>query len=359
MQVAERSEDLYEVLQKLAVVGRDPQLTPGTTIRERYDVLRSIGMGGMGSVYEVARRTDGRRFALKVMRGHMTGEAAARLARESEIAARVVHPNLVGVVDVGMGPWGSPYFVMELVEGPSLEDLRTTHFGNQAWALTVLRQIARGLAKLHESGIVHRDLKPANVLVAKTPDGDIAKIADFGLALWEDESAEDGAKGGAPLAGLTERIDAMATLDLSAPDTVNEPGGPTIPSDKKSPPGRRLGITKTAAMLGTPLYMPPELARQRRATSAGDVYAFGILGVELSTGRYPFPEAPIQRALRGHPPEDFSHQREALGLVKVLAQCISAEPAGRPTARSLLDALTMLEELGSEPTHMEDREAAH
>ena len=138
----------------------------------------------MGAVYEVERTTDGRRFALKTVI-HAHGSALARLAREAEIATKVTHPNLVGIVDIDVAPSGVMFIVMELVHGRPLS-AEAQRFGEVPWAKEVLRQVASGLRALHEAGIVHRDLKPANVLLEVAAAGPPrAKIADFGIARAE------------------------------------------------------------------------------------------------------------------------------------------------------------------------------
>ena len=112
-------------------------------------IVRALGEGGMGAVYEVVRATDGETFALEVVTGGVSRAGAIRFAREAEIGARVRHPNLVSIVDVGLGDSGAPFLVMELVRGDALEE-RRDRFGDAAWAMPLLRQIARGLATLHQ-----------------------------------------------------------------------------------------------------------------------------------------------------------------------------------------------------------------
>jgi hypothetical protein len=313
-QVADRSRDLATVLQRtVGSMGR-AAIRIGDRVGDRYRVTRELGAGGMGSVYQVERTTDGARFALKVMQGIASGHAAARFARESEIAAQLVHPNLVPVVDVGFGTWGGPYLVMELVDGRTLDELRD-RFGDARFAQEVLAGVARGLHELHRRGILHRDLKPANVLVTES-DGFSARISDYGIAKLDDDS--------------------LCFADTLAPGEAQgtvDPLGTTAPPMAPRASGK---LTATGALLGTPRYMAPELATGARATTASDVYAFGVIGWEVLTGTYPFVETPIVLAQRGLPaPAPPSVDARAPELLVLMAECMCPEPDRRPDAEAV------------------------
>src|SRR5690606_31557952 len=146
-----------------AGTGRMPEV--GDLLQERYKVVRKIGSGGMGSVFEVVSQVDSRRLALKVTSGKGATDPA-RLARAPQVADTVSHPNVVSIVDVDVAVDGVLYLLMEYIDGPSLDALRH-EYGKVEWALALLNQITRGLGALHEQGIVHRDLKPANILVMR------------------------------------------------------------------------------------------------------------------------------------------------------------------------------------------------
>ncbi len=303
-QIADRSAKLAEALSRLeGVSSRGGGFREGEIVDERYRVMRRLGAGGMGAVHEVERTSDGRRFALKVLHGDTSGPALARFAREAEIAARLHHPNLISVVDVDVARSGSLYIVMELVEGATLEDHRD-RFGDARWALPILAQVAEGIAALHANGVIHRDLKPGNVLV---DDAGRARISDFGIS------------------ALRETIDPLA--ETRTPDAV------TARSDPQ--------LTRTGAMLGTPLYMAPELWRGAdRADEASDVWSFGLVAYLLLANRFPFDAPPIYeagagRALRA--PEPLEGVPPA--LARVVATCLSLTPGARPTARAIADAL--------------------
>ncbi|HEX3345996.1 MAG TPA: protein kinase, partial [Polyangiaceae bacterium] len=183
-QVAARSRQLADALARLGhAPKRAAELAPGDEVDGRYRVVRALGQGGAGKVYEVARVSDGQRLALKIVTAAADPLMLARAAREAQLASEVKHANVVSIVDVDVSTEGTLFLVMELVDGRSLREERA-RFGQPEWALPVLGQIARGLAAIHARGIVHRDLKPANVLLAG-PAGDTAavvKIADFGIA---------------------------------------------------------------------------------------------------------------------------------------------------------------------------------
>jgi hypothetical protein len=291
-QIAERSRELGDALARLASQPQQP-LASDRTIDGRYRVVGKLGAGGMGAVYEVVRIADGEHLALKTLRGRADPELMARFAREAQIAAEISHRNLVPVVDVGIAD-GALFLVMPLVRGGSLEQARAM-FGDARWAAAIVRQIAVGLAELHARAIIHRDLKPGNVLLA----GDVARIADFGLA----------------------------TLRAKAPDEVIDG------SEATALPGAAL--TRAGDVFGTPGYMAPELAAGAEdATAASDVFALGVIAYEMLSGRPPFAEAPVMSRVHGRaivPPV-------ASGIDPIVLRCLELDPAQRPTASALAAA---------------------
>jgi hypothetical protein len=312
-QIADRSRRLVDALARIgAVPVKGVQLAPGDEVHGRYRIVRAIGAGGMGAVYEVERLADGRRLALKVLTSASTGVALARLAREAQVAALTSHPNLVAIVDVDVSEVGALYIVMELVEGAPLHDL-SGRYGDVTWARAVLAQVARGLAALHAHGIVHRDLKPGNVLM--TREG-VAKIADFGIA----------------------RIDGdPEPADVDASTLTAEPA--LAATEEQRAPGAAL--TRTGVLMGTPLYMAPELVHgSRSAGPASDVFSFGVIAYELFAGKMPFATPPPLQALAGPAPE---RRLDVPGLPRPTAdmvlRCLDSDPLARPTASAVAAAL--------------------
>jgi hypothetical protein len=299
-QVAERSRELGHVLAKSDVTLDARALKEGERFAERYRVMKALGAGAMGAVYEVERVTDSARLALKCVVGEVSGASAARFAREAEIGARVRHPNVVSIVDVGVSS-GVPYLVMELVSGGSLEAQRSK-FGDVAWALPILKQVAVGLAALHDAGVVHRDLKPANVLLTESG----AKISDFGISRF---GAIDDAS-----------IDANASTMAATPKKIAE-------------------LTGTGVVMGTPLYMAPEAAKSARQLDASaDVFALGIIAYEMLTGRSPFVVPAYLSALSGQPLVAPAMEVVPPALREQIALALSVDPRLRPRVRELREA---------------------
>lgn len=138
------------------------EIAPGRMLGEHYRVIRTIGQGGMGSVFEVERTSDRCRLAAKVLSEQSDRTALLRFAREAQILARLDHPNLVAITDIDITATGVLFLVMELVRGTTLKLLRQ-RYREVAFAVSVTRQMAEGLAAIHALGIIHRDLKSANV----------------------------------------------------------------------------------------------------------------------------------------------------------------------------------------------------
>ncbi len=301
-QVAERARDLSEAIMRLGdglTTGR--QLAPGDEIEGRYQVIRGIGEGGMGQVFEVARLDDGRRLALKVLTRVADRSSLARFAREAQLAAELDHPNVVAVIDLGVTATGVLYLVMPLVTGSSLDRARA-RFGDAGWALPILLQVADAVVAMHERGIIHRDLKPANVLL----DGDRVKVTDFGIASLSAQAANDATPDGATALAATP-------------------------------------LTRTGMLVGTPSYMAPELCGGgRHAGPASDAFSLGVVAYELLSGRLPHASPPVLDGLAGR----TAVQVVALGalrtelppeLTELVDRCLCAVPSERPTVRVIAD----------------------
>ena len=237
-------------------------------IAGRYEVERPLGHGAM-AVVDLARDLElGRPVALKRLAENLArdDEVRPRFIREARLAARLSHPNVVRVYDVGEAD-GRPFIAMEHVDGESLAELLARRGRLPAGEAAALgAQAARALAAAHDAGLVHRDVKPHNLLLDR--DGTL-KLGDFGIAF-----------------GLE---------------------------------GTKLTVAGT--VLGTAAYLAPEQARGERVTSAADVYALGVVLVELLPGQ-PGRSAP------GGP------------LAGVLTRCLADEPGRRPTAAELARELS-------------------
>ena len=217
-QIAARSRELAEKLARMddEDIAPPPALEAGSLVEGRYRVLKELGSGGMGTVYEVERVSDGNHFALKALAGGGGSEARARFAREAQIVANVNHPNVVSIVDVDVAKSGFIFLVMELVaSGTTLHDVRRRE-RNVPWTLGVLAQVAAGIEAIHGAGIIHRDLKPGNILFSRGMDGrrPLVKITDFGIS----SLVPDGTR-----ISAMERIAMMAQSSLPDAEEAMDP----------------------------------------------------------------------------------------------------------------------------------------
>jgi serine/threonine protein kinase len=215
----------------------------GQTIAGKYAVIRLLGEGGMGAVYEVRHVVIGRRFAVKFLHWEIAhgNSTVARFKREAEAAGRLENDHVVAVVDVGATDEGTPYLVMEYLQGENLGALLARSGSLPvARAVRLVLQVCRGLRAAHAQGMIHRDLKPENLFVVQGSDrAEQVKILDFGIVKW-----------------------------------TESPGG----------------ITHSGQTLGTPYYMSPEQARgDSQVDERTDIYAVGVLLYELLTAEKPHP----------------------------------------------------------------------
>ncbi len=227
----------------------------------RYRLVRVLGRGAMGEVWQAHDPRLDRDVAVKLILPRLEGGmvASIRIAREARALARLTHPNVVGVYDVGSydGSQGrGTFIVMELVHGVSLDVWLAQRRRSVDEILALFCQAGDGLAAAHAAGIVHRDFKPSNVLVGA--DGR-ARVGDFGLARAVGAAEARGASQGAPRAGIEELGETQADR-----------------------------LTETGAVLGTPLYMAPEQHDGSEADERADQYAFCTSLFEAILGRRPF-----------------------------------------------------------------------
>lgn len=295
-----------------------------------FHVIRPLGRGGMGRVYLGRDTLLDRRVALKFIAGNNPDRVAKeRFLIEARAIARLSHPNVVSIFRIGQVA-GMPYIAYEFIAGTCLSDMPKPVPPAKAIELGI--GIARGLAAAHHQGVLHRDIKPANVIV--TPDGDV-KLLDFGLAKFVDsallspesrrthqsnplilleQSDQNGIPPGETL-GNTDRIHSSAahpqtepapgelndTLKSPFPDAAHEIStqrhSPALPPDltqtATAPWETRLRsdgkdvLTQTGVVLGTPLYLAPEIWKGEAATKSSDIFALGLLLFELLAGTLP------------------------------------------------------------------------
>ncbi len=236
----------------------------------RYRVLECVGVGGMGVVYSAYDPELDRRVALKLLRGsHRDPDSAdrnARLLREAQALAKLSHPNVITVHDVGT--WEEQVFMaMEYIDGPSLKEWLAQEQRSWPEIREVFVAAGRGLAAAHAVGLVHRDFKPDNVLIGSDRR---VRVTDFGLARW------------GPLA--YQSTDMVATDQLPVDDL---PSGPMSGSgsSRRNPV---VSLTQTGTLVGTPAYMSPEQYEQSPADAASDQFAFCVALFEAVYRERPF-----------------------------------------------------------------------
>jgi tetratricopeptide (TPR) repeat protein len=261
--------------------------TPGMVVADRFELVREIGRGGFGVIYEALDRDLGRRVAFKVLRtgGRKGAGPDEALRREAEAAAQLNHPNIVTLHDVGTGPSG-PYLVLELLRGETLQDRMQRGLVPLREAVRIGIEVAKALAHAHAAGVLHRDLKPSNVFL--TEDGQV-KVLDFGLA-------------------------------------------------------RFLGAG-TMLRGGTPAYMAPEQWRGEPEDERTDLFALGVVLYEMLTGSLPFPVmASRSAALDPEPAPPLPLPKAPRRLVALVASALEQDPAARPrNAQVFLDRLIHLD----------------
>ncbi len=222
-----------------------PGLEPGELVAERFRIIKSIGSGGFSFVYLAHHEELNRQVALKVLKPKASADKSIveRFRREALYASRLSHPNTIKLYDYGQSSDGLFYIAMEYLVGRDLSaDVQAGKPVDLGHVWKVLTQTCRSLAEAHRIGLVHRDLKPENIFIAKTPDGEMIKVLDFGVSKTVAEFGQAGPRTLAPL-----------TMD--------------------------------GTVFGTPLYMAPEQAMAEPITPAADVYALGHIAYEMITGR--------------------------------------------------------------------------
>jgi serine/threonine protein kinase len=226
------------------------ELQPGMVIRNKYEILDQIGIGGMGVVYRGRHLTFNEMCAIKVVNEGVAGDSTflQRFQTEAVVTRKLRHPNAVRVDDFDYTDDGRPFIVMELVEGKSIGEvlLEQGPFAVPR-ALRIVTQAAQALGVAHQLGVVHRDIKPGNILLTKDELGqEMAKVLDFGIAKLREAAGED---------------------------------------------GKSSGMTMTGMLVGTPLYMSPEQFMGKKGGEIDgrtDIYSLGVVLYQMVTGQAPF-----------------------------------------------------------------------
>jgi eukaryotic-like serine/threonine-protein kinase len=217
----------------------------GAVVSDRYRIVRKVGEGGMGAVYQAEHAVIGKRIALKVLFADLSrrAELVGRFLQEAKSASRIGHENVIDISDFGQTPEGLVYIAMEFLEGQDLgRMLRTERTMPWTRAQPILMQIAKALRAAHEKGVIHRDMKPENIfLVQREGRPDFVKVLDFGIAKVVSADQNDGPR-----------------------------------------------LTQTGMIFGTPEYMSPEQAQGQPPDHRVDVYAVGCIMYQMLTGSVPF-----------------------------------------------------------------------
>ena len=265
-------------------------LQPGDTIEGKYRIVRLLGEGGMGAVYEGENVRIHRKVAIKVLHAAVAAKAdvVQRFEREAQAAGRIGSEHIVEVLDLGNLPEGDRFMVMEYLEGESLGDrikrkkrLAPHEVGH------VVHQLLEGLGAAHAVGIIHRDLKPDNVFLMNSKGGqrDFVKVLDFGVSKFN-------------------------SLDTE------------------------MSMTRTGAVMGTPFYMSPEQARGAAIDTRSDLYSVGVVIYQAVTGRVPFHaetfnELVFKIALESPEPAELVAPGLDPAFAALIVRSMVRDPAGR------------------------------
>ncbi len=268
-----------------------------------YRVIKKIGEGGMGAVYEAEDLSLQRKVALKFLPAELAADPAAkrRLLTEARAASRLNHPNIATVYEIGESD-GTPFIAMELVQGDSLKSILQRGAMTRAKLCDITRQIAEGLNEAHQAGILHRDIKPGNIMLDEKGR---VKVLDFGLAVF---------------AGKERSVDEAAESFITRTATQWSTGG-TVP------------------------YMSPEQLLGEPTDARSDVFSFGVLLYECLAGRLPFRGSTSIDTLHAILHQPLTPLRESVPDVppeweRVVDQCLQKTPDRR--FRSMQDVLQAL-----------------
>ena len=290
-----------ETTSSFGLAGPQESITSGSLVADRYEILQSLGEGGMGAVYKARDRELDRFVALKIIRPELArnAEILQRFKRELILARQVTHRNVIRIFDLGV-VGGTRFITMEYLEGQDLKTLLSRQKFTPSEAVDIMRQVCSGLQAAHAENVIHRDLKPQNIMV--DPEGKVT-VMDFGLA----HSAEE------------------------------------------------RSMTQTGALMGTPDYMSPEQAKGQKADARSDVFSVGIIFFELLTGKLPFQSDTLLGTLLARTQQRPKPVREINPEIPqpvsdIVARCLAIDPAQRyQSAAELLSDLELWATSGKTP----------
>jgi tRNA A-37 threonylcarbamoyl transferase component Bud32 len=282
----------------------------------RYELLGEVRQGGMGVVYKARDTALGRVVALKMLKtGPLANEdEVKRFHREAQAVAKLRHPHIVPIYDVGQHD-GLHYFTMEYVPGGTVATHLPRLHTDPATAVALVEKVARAVEYAHKNGILHRDLKPANILIDEDHE---PRVSDLGLAKLF-----------------------TADSEIAPPSAACVPAT-ALPESASTPVET---VTLASGIVGTPSYMSPEQVSGQKPGRACDIWSLGIVLYELLTGRPPFQgrsrEELFEAIRRGNPcpPGKLRPELDSV-LEQLCLQCLEKDPAKRPaSAGTLADAL--------------------
>jgi eukaryotic-like serine/threonine-protein kinase len=281
----------------LVELGPDDDALVGTVFADRYRILRVLGQGGMGRVYEAEHVNINKKLAIKVLRPEVVADPAtvARFRQEARSASSIGHENIIEIEDFATLPDKSVYLAMELLQGQPLGvRMREPPPLSVLEAVKLMLPVCDALNAAHQKGIVHRDMKPDNIFLAHKGGRLTPKILDFGIA-----------------------------------KVSGEEGG--------------VNLTQAGAIFGTPLYMSPEQAKGAPLDHRTDIYSVGVILYELLTGRVPFKADSQVQLLSAHitiPPPSFAEvapdRAIPPALEQVVLRAMSKSPADRQASMAEL-----------------------
>jgi serine/threonine protein kinase/tetratricopeptide (TPR) repeat protein len=326
--------------------GSSDLLPRGGTIG-RYVIIGLLGRGGMGTVYVAYDPELDRKVAVKLVRAQRekridVSEGRMRLLREAQAIAKLSHPNVVVVYDVGTFE-DSVFIAMEFIDGNTVGFWR--EFTKRSWQeiLDVYKAAGRGLAAAHRVGMVHRDFKPENVMV--TREGEV-RVMDFGLArlyAGDQTSSTAGSRWAArTAAAMAAGMDPESTIPLGPPKPDSEIASVPEPASTRTLDSK---LTETGVLLGTPAYMAPEQFGGKPTDARADQFSFCVALYESLYGERPFPGKTVAELItsvtHGVPSEAPADSKVPAWLRRTILRGLQREPSARyPSMEELLTALS-------------------